>query len=163
MPLAERPRGGGSQGRSPHGAREILRPVSSPWTECVTCPCCRYPTLTERGAYEICCLCNWEDDGQADADADDVRGGPNRSYSLTEARENFRRYWVMYSPNRDTRIGGGDSDAAVAAKQRLAHAFDAMKDAGDAEVVRLGEVVREARAVLDHELEERVREYEAKH
>src|SRR5579863_7304160 len=38
--------------------------VASPSTEFIVCPCCGYPTLTDRDAYEICCLCNWEDDGQ---------------------------------------------------------------------------------------------------
>ncbi len=103
--------------------------MASPWTEYVACPCCQYPTLSERGGYEICCLCNWEDDGQDDADADAVRGAPNGSYSLTEARENFRRYWVMYRPDRDTRIGVSDSQTAVAAKERMARAFDTMKGA----------------------------------
>jgi hypothetical protein len=55
------------------------------------CPCCRYWTLTERGAFEICDECNWEDDGQDDEDADVVRGGPNGSLSLTAARELYRR------------------------------------------------------------------------
>jgi hypothetical protein len=53
------------------------------------CPCCHFVTLTERGGYEICPVCHWEDDGQDDHDADEVRGGPNYSLSLTEARANF--------------------------------------------------------------------------
>jgi hypothetical protein len=40
------------------------------------CPCCGFPTLTESAAFEICGLCNWEDDGQSGQDADDVLGGP---------------------------------------------------------------------------------------
>ena len=48
-------------------------------------------TLQTRGAYEICSVCFWEDDGQDNHDADDVRGGPNRELSLAQARENFRR------------------------------------------------------------------------
>jgi len=54
------------------------------------CPCCGFVTLTERGMYEICPVCFWEDDGQDDHDADIVRGGPNRRLSLTKARANFR-------------------------------------------------------------------------
>lgn len=27
------------------------------------CPCCGYRTLQERGQYEICPVCSWEDDG----------------------------------------------------------------------------------------------------
>lgn len=53
------------------------------------CPCCRCRTLKERGAYDICPICFWEDDGQDDADADTVRGGPNGSLSLTMARQNY--------------------------------------------------------------------------
>ncbi|MFF1770133.1 CPCC family cysteine-rich protein [Streptomyces sp. NPDC058249] len=28
------------------------------------CPCCGFLTLDERGSYEICPVCFWEDDGQ---------------------------------------------------------------------------------------------------
>jgi hypothetical protein len=55
------------------------------------CPCCCCRTLTERAGFEICPVCYWEDDGQDCHDADEVRGGPNGSLSLTQARENFRR------------------------------------------------------------------------
>ncbi len=51
-----------------------------------TCPSCGYPTLSERGAYEICGVCNWEDDNQDDDEADKVWGGPNGELSLTENR-----------------------------------------------------------------------------
>jgi hypothetical protein len=53
------------------------------------CPCCHSVTLTERGAFEICPVCNWEDDGQGDNDAYEVREGPNGWLSLTDARRNF--------------------------------------------------------------------------
>ncbi|WP_276483359.1 CPCC family cysteine-rich protein [Paraflavitalea pollutisoli] len=52
----------------------------------VTCPGCGYPTLTQRKGYEICLVCNWEDDGQDEAQADEVWGGPNGNMSLTENR-----------------------------------------------------------------------------
>jgi hypothetical protein len=55
------------------------------------CPRCRYSTLHERGGYEICPVCFWEDDGQDDHDADIARGGPNRDLSLADARLNYRR------------------------------------------------------------------------
>lgn len=63
------------------------------------CPCCRFPTLTERGGFDICFLCNWEDDGQDDHNADLVLGGPNQSYSLSEARQNFKHYLTSYRPS----------------------------------------------------------------
>jgi len=56
------------------------------------CPCCGFKTLSERGGYDICQVCFWEDDGQDNHDADDVRGGPNHTLSLTEARENYTRF-----------------------------------------------------------------------
>jgi len=37
-------------------------------------------------------VCFWEDDGQDSHDADEVRGGPNGSLSLTQARQNFREF-----------------------------------------------------------------------
>src|SRR5262245_34825945 len=64
------------------------------------CPCCGYRTLDQRGSYEICELCNWEDDGQDDPHADEIWGGPNGSYSLTEARENFKRHRIMYGASK---------------------------------------------------------------
>jgi hypothetical protein len=56
------------------------------------CPCCGCRTLTERGGYDICQVCFWEDDGQDDHDADTVRGGPNYELSLTQARMNYREF-----------------------------------------------------------------------
>ncbi|MBP0580568.1 hypothetical protein J8I29_14685 [Labrys sp. LIt4] len=56
------------------------------------CPCCRYWTLSERGGYEVCPVCHWEDDGQNDHDASQVRGGPNGLLSLSQARCNFERF-----------------------------------------------------------------------
>ncbi|MFM2477548.1 CPCC family cysteine-rich protein [Celerinatantimonas sp. MCCC 1A17872] len=52
------------------------------------CPCCGYATLAERGNYEICEICFWEDDGQDDDDQLVNRGGPNH-ISLKQARFNF--------------------------------------------------------------------------
>lgn len=51
-----------------------------------TCPCCGYPTLSARGIYIACSICDWEDDGQDDHEADEVWGGPNYDLSLTEGR-----------------------------------------------------------------------------
>jgi tRNA pseudouridine(38-40) synthase len=55
------------------------------------CPCCRKVTLTERGSYEICSECGWEDDGQDDPYADLITGGPNGRLSLTQARELYQK------------------------------------------------------------------------
>lgn len=56
------------------------------------CPCCGYLTLEERGGYDICPVCFWEDDGQDNHNADVVLGGPNGGISLSEARKNFQEF-----------------------------------------------------------------------
>ena len=61
----------------------------------VKCPCCGYDTLTVRSKFEDCYLCGWEDDGQDDHNANEIFGGPNLDYSLTEARENFKKYYTF--------------------------------------------------------------------
>jgi len=63
-----------------------------PGEESDRCPCCGYKTLCGRGGFEICDVCYWEDDGQDDADADRVRGGPNGTLSLTQARANYKAF-----------------------------------------------------------------------
>lgn len=68
------------------------------------CPCCRFPTLEERGIYDICSICWWEDDGQDDADADSCFGGPNGRYSLTDARDNFRNHLHMYNSGEGNNV-----------------------------------------------------------
>ncbi|MEU4773653.1 CPCC family cysteine-rich protein [Micromonospora sp. NPDC023644] len=55
------------------------------------CPCCRCITLDERGMYQICVVCFWEDDGSDDASAHEP-SGPNGSLTLAQARENFARF-----------------------------------------------------------------------
>ena len=58
----------------------------------IDCPCCGFLTLTGRARHEVCRVCFWEDDGQSDANADDVTGGPNGRLSLTQARANFAAF-----------------------------------------------------------------------
>jgi hypothetical protein len=91
-----------------------------------TCPCCGYPTLFGRGGYDICELCDWEDDAQDEPHAREVWGGPNKDYSLAKARENFERFLVMYGPERDPRGSGPDSEAQRAAKAEVVRAFQAV-------------------------------------
>jgi hypothetical protein len=69
---------------------EALQPLPS-----FRCPCCRFKTLYGRGQDEICAVCFWEDDGQDDHDANEVRGGPNYSLSLSKARDNFRTFGAV--------------------------------------------------------------------
>jgi hypothetical protein len=89
----------------------------------VVCPCCGYPTLSARGISDICDLCWWQDDGQDDASADDVAGGPNSDYSLTEARQNFAAHQTKYRAS-DKRVPSR-AKAAVE-RARVIAAYDAL-------------------------------------
>src|SRR5262245_20186377 len=70
--------------------RSVVRPSEA--GRRFACPCCRCLTLDERGGFDICPVCFWEDDGQDDADANVVRGGPNGALSLDQARANFAAF-----------------------------------------------------------------------
>jgi len=75
-----------------HQVTEIDRTViavTGDTPDAEACPCCGRKTIGERGCYEICLVCWWEDDGQDNDQADEVLGGPNGRLSLTEARRNF--------------------------------------------------------------------------
>lgn len=55
------------------------------------CPCCGCKTLEAPGALALCPVCWWEDDGQEDGDAFEVRLTVNGSLSLDEARRHYAR------------------------------------------------------------------------
>ncbi len=75
--------------------------------------------------YDICELCRWEDDGQGDASADEVWGGPNALYSLTQARRNFLVHLTKYDEAHPYFLD--DTDAIRDGKRRLMAAFDAFE------------------------------------
>lgn len=52
------------------------------------CFCCGYFTIEERGNYEICRVCFWEDDGSNYLDR---ISGPNHM-TLEEGRKNFLKF-----------------------------------------------------------------------
>ncbi|WP_429003075.1 CPCC family cysteine-rich protein [Xanthomonas sacchari] len=51
--------------------------------------------FAERSAFEICAVCFWEEDDQNDYDADEVAGGPNDNFSLTQARANYQQFGAL--------------------------------------------------------------------
>jgi Cysteine-rich CPCC len=55
------------------------------------CPCCGYRTLRERGLYEICCVCFWEDDGTSDTTHVSAANG----MTLREARANIATFGAV--------------------------------------------------------------------
>lgn len=107
------------------------------------------PTLSERGAYDICIACFWEDDGQDDPHADEVWGGPNHHYSLSAARANFAVYLTMYDPGHDNfeRLRGGERVLAV--KWRMVEVAAELRESSDAaETARLWKAFDTANAEL---------------
>jgi hypothetical protein len=57
----------------------------------------------------MCPVCCWEDDGQDNHDADQIRGGPNGVLSLTEARKNFATYGAS-DPKFVSKVRGALND-----------------------------------------------------
>lgn len=97
------------------------------------CPCCAYPTLTCRESTHACELCGWCDDGQDDPGyrirfdyygPDDIAGGPNYEYTLTEARLNFSRYQQKWRPTDKQHFDR--FQATKAARKALVDAFDSL-------------------------------------
>ncbi|MBN9378024.1 MAG: hydrolase [Chlamydiales bacterium 38-26] len=60
--------------------------------KCYPCPCCGFLTISEPppGTYEICPICNWEDD-IVQYNNIDFQGGANEE-SLNKARQNFKKF-----------------------------------------------------------------------
>ena len=60
------------------------------------CPCCGYKTLEAPEALKLCPVCWWEDDGQEDDDASEVRLTVNGQLSLKEARVNYAQFGAAH-------------------------------------------------------------------
>ncbi len=65
------------------------------------CRCCGYLTLAEEppGTYQVCPVCNWEDDVEQCAD-DQFAGGAN-PVGLGQARANFREFGASHRDGLD--------------------------------------------------------------
>jgi hypothetical protein len=81
----------------------IVAEVTGPEDRLLPCPCCGRASLSERSFYEICKVCWWEDDGQDNAQADTVWGGPNYGVSLTQGRVNFLLHGIADPTREDLR------------------------------------------------------------
>lgn len=68
------------------------------------CPCCGSLTLGEQppGTFEICPMCDWEDDYAQFIDLD-LRGGAN-TMSLNQARKEFMERQDREAKSHDRRI-----------------------------------------------------------
>jgi hypothetical protein len=60
------------------------------------CPCCGYKTLDAPGALRLCEVCWWEDDGQEDEDASEIRLTVNGQLSLNQARSNYSQFGAAH-------------------------------------------------------------------
>ncbi len=81
------------------------------------CPVCRVPSLHQRGAYEVCQVCWWEDDGIVD------EGWPSgcNGRTLLEARRHFADGLMCSGrgENHYTQFGGGDAELEAIKRQLL--------------------------------------------
>lgn len=71
--------------------QQLGRVVVGPVEALLPCPCCGYRTLAERGSYEICPVCFWEDDGSVEPGR---VSGPNHM-TLAQARANFKTFGAV--------------------------------------------------------------------
>jgi len=60
------------------------------------CPCCGYFTLDEVGAYDICPVCFWEDDGTTGE-----HGFAPNGVDLQTARANFQEFGAVSERNKN--------------------------------------------------------------
>jgi hypothetical protein len=120
----------------------------------VNCPCCGFPTLEARNEDEICRLCSWQDDGQEDPRADEVWGGPNEDYSLTEARVNFKKHLTMRRENTDTRTVHRNREETT--KPLLMAAYQKLETCPPAARKSVWQEIRSLEAVLKEIVSERV-------
>ena len=113
------------------------------------CPCCGYPTLHELGGYDVCWVCDWEDDGQDDPHADEVWGGPNGYLSLTDCR---RAYEQNVEKGKYFKPWGWDNPVAQRALHGRFEALSAMLRTDDAEELnRLWQTALDIETILFRE------------
>ncbi|PKF73282.1 CPCC family cysteine-rich protein [Chryseobacterium sp. PMSZPI] len=65
--------------------------VSGKARELISCSCCNYKTILEKGNYEICKVCFWEDDGITD----ESKYSAVNHMTLREAIESFNKIGVI--------------------------------------------------------------------
>lgn len=78
-----------------------------------SCPSCGYLTLGSRWSWEICTICFWEDDGQDDAEAEEVWGGPNGIDSLAQ----YRMQTAKFLAELKKHSAGTNSAGAIAGQE----------------------------------------------
>ena len=80
-------------GEKPEWFRDTLHRLAgrdTPLGRRFRCRCCGYLTLRELDMYEICPVCNWEDDPTTIFEPGESAGGPGPNHvSLSEGRHNL--------------------------------------------------------------------------
>lgn len=100
------------------------------------CPCCGALSLDDENAWEICEICDWEDD-PLQHKKPDLRGGAN-VMSLNEAKKNFKENILFkkfinqdhYCPLMDSKIKDGLCCEIIAATQENL-IYDAIREISD--------------------------------
>ena len=122
----------------------------------VPCPCGDYPTLSERAGYEICILCNWEDDGSDDESDLALEGGVNHEQSLSTARIRFKMYRCVYTPEDER----SNSPTEQEVKGLLMKAFDELTSCSEYERESVETEIACFERVLHAEVSRSVARYE---
>ena len=68
-------------------------------------------------------FCFWEDDGQDEEDSSVVRGGPNGSISLSQARENYRAFGGLTSVRATPTAAGQKLPFNMSLRSRIGLVF----------------------------------------
>ena len=100
-----------------------------------TCPCCGYKTLEKeaKGTYEICDLCDWEDDLVQNQDPD-YEGGAN-SICLREAQHEFLKgfkgsdeyqkdseWYLLEPPSSESRLKNSKTNFIISSNGEVKNA-----------------------------------------
>ncbi|MGB1016161.1 MAG: CPCC family cysteine-rich protein, partial [Nannocystaceae bacterium] len=93
------------------------------------CPCCGLPTIEERGNYELCMICLWED---GPGERDPRQACPPNYISLEQARIEVAAHLEEYERSRGMTL----LDAGIDAFVRCLKAFDKRLRCGEAECDR---------------------------
>ena len=86
-----------------------------------TCNCCGYKTIKERDNYEICPICNWEDEKINIDSLEETLDFNSCNYlSLFEAQENFIKQLTDTSTNHNLGLNQFIKDASfISAKEKV--------------------------------------------
>jgi hypothetical protein len=68
------------------------------------CPCCHYLTLTNRGNYDVCPLCYWEDDGKSYNELDSYSSVNNSTLRVYRKKFEEKKFKLDNIPYKSGKI-----------------------------------------------------------